>query len=411
MLNLTEPFVSQNMQSFVQEDELLCEIQQAGTIHGLNNYINKSLPAWDCKGINVAVAGSSGSGKSSLINALRGLKPNSPGAAKVGIKETTTEVQKYKFPENDKVVLWDLPGIGTRQFTRESYLNDFPLSKFDIVVVVTANRFLENDMWIATQALAIGRSVIFVRTKIDFDLMNASRDDPENFDEVRCIETIKREIDETLSKSGIARMSEGVYFVSSPDRDKYEFTELSEKLQSLMNTKGEGICRLLLQHLEQAIEEKRDAVKCKFTGKKVASAVFSFLPIPKLENTLGSLTIRQIREICLKVFCLDDESLQKVASALNIPVRKLKDFHLKTFNTEQLNDMERFYLETEDCRYSAFRKYSKYIVPVVGSALSAWKGPKIVQECLDIICNIMGDDEFHLVQLRLRRLERQLRLI
>lgn len=44
----------------------------------------------------VAICGPSGSGKSSLVNALRGLLNSDPDAARVGTTEATTEKQEYR---------------------------------------------------------------------------------------------------------------------------------------------------------------------------------------------------------------------------------------------------------------------------------------------------------------------------
>lgn len=366
---------------------------------------------WEFKSINVAITGGSGSGKSSLINALRGLSPKYPGAAKVGIKETTTTVEKYEFPESDKVKLWDLPGIGTQNFTRKSYLNDFALSKFDIVVVVTASRFLESDLWIAKQALEMEKSVIFVRTKIDMDLMNASRDDPDNYDEMTCLTTMKKDIEENVHSIAVEQKEDAIFLISSPDRQKYDLPKLCKKLKSLVNTKGESICKFLLEYLKKAVEEKREDVSKKFACKRVATAVIGAIPIPKIETTFGTLTLREIREISLKMFSLDDKSLEIVSKELNMSAEKLKGFELKSYNTEQINDVEKLFTEMEESRYSTFRKYAKYLLPIAGSVLSACKANSVTQHCQNVLSGIMADDEFRLVQLRLQRLERQLRLL
>lgn len=60
---------------------------------------------------NFAITGQSGSGKSSLINAIRGFSDTDPRAAKVGEVETTMKIQSYVHPSYPHVVLWDLPGI------------------------------------------------------------------------------------------------------------------------------------------------------------------------------------------------------------------------------------------------------------------------------------------------------------
>jgi ATP-dependent Clp protease ATP-binding subunit ClpA len=71
-----------------------------------------------------AVAGIAGSGKSSLINALRGLQNRDAGAAATGITETTMRVTR--FPDSDPknpFVWYDIPGGGTLQVRDWQYFN------------------------------------------------------------------------------------------------------------------------------------------------------------------------------------------------------------------------------------------------------------------------------------------------
>eukprot|EP00392_Amoebophrya_sp_AT5.2_P009284 g9312.t1 len=118
--------------------------------------------------INFAVAGAGGVGsyclfwcKSTLINTLRGIKAKDPLAAKVGAKETTMEPMDYRFPAQqkpfssltnlDKVSLWDLPGVGTEAFPAADYVKRMGLRYFDGVLIVTAERFTQNDIMLWEQ--------------------------------------------------------------------------------------------------------------------------------------------------------------------------------------------------------------------------------------------------------------------
>ena len=96
--------------------------------------------------LNVAVVGTSGVGKSLLINKMRRLKPGAQGWAPTGVKETTLRPTAYCFPGIDRVRLWDLPGAGTPGFPKESYLQTMGLRSFDSVLIVTANRFTSTDV-------------------------------------------------------------------------------------------------------------------------------------------------------------------------------------------------------------------------------------------------------------------------
>lgn len=63
-----------------------------------------------------AIAGISGSGKSSLINAFRGLHNGSRGSlvAKTGVTETTSQIARYADPNKANPFVWyDVPGAGT----------------------------------------------------------------------------------------------------------------------------------------------------------------------------------------------------------------------------------------------------------------------------------------------------------
>lgn len=79
-------------------EQLIKEAREKLGVDAVNNY-------------NFAVVGQSGSGKSSLVNAVRGVPDNDEmRAAKVGEVETTADTSAYPSPEHPHIVFWDLPG-------------------------------------------------------------------------------------------------------------------------------------------------------------------------------------------------------------------------------------------------------------------------------------------------------------
>ena len=97
---------------------------------------------YDPKKLHFAVCGSSGSGKSSLINAFRGLKNNSPQAAPTGVVETTRTITRYPDLRRElpytHLVWFDCPGAGRLEFPGwpGQYFIQQGFFIFDLIVLV-----------------------------------------------------------------------------------------------------------------------------------------------------------------------------------------------------------------------------------------------------------------------------------
>jgi len=103
--------------------------------------------------LNVAVTGKSGDGKSSFINAIRGLTADDEGAAAVDVIETTFKIAAYTHPDNPNIKFWDLPGVGTQK----EYLRLISVDKYDFFVIISANRFMGTDTWLVNEISKRGK--------------------------------------------------------------------------------------------------------------------------------------------------------------------------------------------------------------------------------------------------------------
>lgn len=79
--------------------------------------------------VSIGVIGEAHSGKSSCINAIRGLGPRDKGAAPVSSFECVRELTAYPFPSNPRVIFWDLPGVGTTDCPRQTYMDKIDISR------------------------------------------------------------------------------------------------------------------------------------------------------------------------------------------------------------------------------------------------------------------------------------------
>jgi hypothetical protein len=62
------------------------------------------------------------------------------GWATVGKKECTSELTKYEIPRLPHVRLWDIPGAGTTAHPSKSYIGDYNIMAFDMIIIVNCGR-------------------------------------------------------------------------------------------------------------------------------------------------------------------------------------------------------------------------------------------------------------------------------
>jgi GTP-binding protein EngB required for normal cell division len=166
------------------------------------------------KNYNFAFVGQSGSGKSSLINAVRGIGDTEPDSATVGEIETTASVKSYWFRNNDYVVLWDLPGAGTTQHPSATYFEDKALFAFDCLIIVSSERLLEVDIQIAVEATKRNVPVFFVRNKFDNSFNSCKKRSPEKNPSVLANEC-RKDIRTQISKASENLVDRSIYILSS----------------------------------------------------------------------------------------------------------------------------------------------------------------------------------------------------
>jgi len=124
-----------------------------------------------------AVTGIAGSGKSSLINAFRGLRNRDAEAAATGIAETTLQITRFSDANPANHVAWyDVPGAGTLQVRDWQYFNDQGLYVFDALIVLFGNRFTMTDIAILRNARLFHIPCYIVRSKADMHVRNVMKE-------------------------------------------------------------------------------------------------------------------------------------------------------------------------------------------------------------------------------------------
>ncbi|XP_076155026.1 T-cell-specific guanine nucleotide triphosphate-binding protein 2-like [Alosa pseudoharengus] len=189
----------------------------------------------DC--VNIAVTGETGAGKSSLVNAIRGLKDTDDGAAPTGVTQTTTKPTSYPHPTMPNVTIWDLPGTGGPGFKPKTYMKAVKFQTYDFFIIVSETRFMDNDIVLAKEIKKKKKKFYFVRTKIDRDVQEEAQ---KGVKEKETLQTIRKVCEKNIREL----KSPPVFLITPREQRKFDFQNLAESLE-----------RNLPKHKRQALSE------------------------------------------------------------------------------------------------------------------------------------------------------------
>ncbi|XP_029425663.1 uncharacterized protein LOC103744226 [Nannospalax galili] len=328
-------------------------------LQGAVSVISQALKNIDKAPLNIAVTGETGAGKSSFINALRGVGDEDEGAAPTGVVETTMERTPYEHPKVPRVTMWDLPGIGSTTFQPQNYLTEMRFGEYDFFIIVSATRFKEIDAHLAKAIAKMNTKFYFIRTKVDIDISNEQRGKPKSFNKENVLKKIRDDSSKHLQE---ALSSEPpIFLVSNFDVSDYDFPKLETTLLSELPAHKRHIFMLSLHSVtETAIDRKRDFLKQKIWLEALKAGAWATIPF-------GGLIIDKIEklEVTLNLyrsyFGLDDASLENIAKDFNVPVNKLRA-HIKS---------PHILTEAKDMSFEEkLLKYIEYISSVIGGPLA-----------------------------------------
>ncbi|KAK2887459.1 hypothetical protein Q8A67_015687 [Cirrhinus molitorella] len=191
------------------------------------NVLQKYLKRQDLVELNIGVTGESGSGKSTFVNAFRGLGDEEEGSATTGPVETTIEPEVYLHPKYKKLKVWDLPGIGTPNFKADEYLELVQFERYDFFIIIASDRFRECQAQLAKQIRRMRKTFYFVRSKVDSIIDSQRR--KKNFDLKKTLDTIREDCEYGLRRIGIEDTV--VFLISSWEPQKYDFNLLQEQIE------------------------------------------------------------------------------------------------------------------------------------------------------------------------------------
>ncbi|XP_045634998.1 T-cell-specific guanine nucleotide triphosphate-binding protein 2-like isoform X2 [Ursus americanus] len=294
-----------------------------GNLQRVISAISDSLREIDNAPLNIAVTGEPGAGKSSLINALRGVGHEEEEAAPTGAVETTLERISYKHPKVPNVIFWDLPGMMSITFQPQKYLKKMKFSEYDFFIIISATRFKESDVHLATAIKKMKKKFYFVRSKVDSDLHNARRTKPSTFNKDEILQRIRNDCVTQLQRANMSDTQ--IFLVSSLDLSEYDFQSLETTLlRELPAHKRHIFMQYLPNVTEAAIDRKRDSLRQKVWLEALKAGASATIPFMGLISDKDVEKLEQTLTLYRSYFGLDDASLEIIAKDLHVSVEKLK---------------------------------------------------------------------------------------
>lgn len=313
--------------------------------------------------VKCGIIGRSGTGKSSLMNAIAG-----EIISAVGEVETTMDISK-PF-EHKGLLFYDLPGSSTQNFPKETYTEKTGIKDFDCVILVTSDRFYEDDLYLIKEVSKIGIPVFAVRNKVDQSIISAEKRG------VSEAETLKNIFDD-LNKNLLDVKSSGIYLVSADNPFKYDFNKLIEDIaKSLNKIKKERFIADVTASSTKMINEKRLVAEKLVSRYAALSAANGLNPIPGLDISVDvGLLIKMSNDIT-SIYGLTKSSQKYYESFLDLSnsaqlktvLAKIAQYAAKYVGKEAIMIiLKRFVASTPT------KTVSKWI-PFVGQAIAAGIG-------------------------------------
>ncbi|XP_052769511.1 T-cell-specific guanine nucleotide triphosphate-binding protein 2-like [Mya arenaria] len=339
---------------------------------GLDKALMKRRDQWVDVPIHVAIFGSSGAGKSSFINVIRGLKESDKNGAELNVGQTTIEPIPYSHPNKHYLKFWDLPQLGSRAFSKDLYLKNANINKYDYFLIFTKSTYSEDDFWFAHQLQALNKKCYFVCTHMDIVVDSALKEDL-NADQrevkIRVLTAIRDRLHKTIKDQKLK--VDYVYLITTADVRKYDFPKLALRLiVDLTGRKWEAMALTLKVFAEDVIKQKRRALQKRVWIIALMSGLEHASHYYGLQFDVDIEPVLEEAQEYRRQFCLDEASIYRLARSIDTSVESIKKASSFKTNYAQLEDRGLVQQYKTLSVYDVSDGITKSFSPILGNLVS-----------------------------------------
>lgn len=349
--------------------------------------IEKEIARLDSETVTIAIIGRSGTGKSSLINALYGQK-----IAKTGSTETTQSRSDYEV--NGFKVL-DLPGSSTLHFPINSYFDDIQVSDADAFILTVAKRVYEDDLFLLkTVRKKYKKDLHIVRSMIDQEAHAAAYDGTD-------LSSVLKKIRTDLSEKCISDFDPLVnskiqkfWLISAHNPTLYDFPSFLETLiDELPTRKREKLIYSTQAYTQKLLDEKKALARKQVLLFAGLSAANGFNPLLGVDLAADIAIITKMNQWILKCFKLNSENLESnFAKSFHSPhfqsiVKKVLSYGAKEFAIMTIKSQAKRLTTKEVAKWIPIM--GQFTAAGIGFTSVAWLGNELIDKCCETILELL----------------------
>ncbi|XP_074048833.1 interferon-inducible GTPase 5-like [Macrotis lagotis] len=231
------------------------EAFQEDSLTVIANKLRTTLHTLENIRLDFAILGEKGSGKSTFVNAIRGLGDEDQGSSRTGLVENTLNPVPYPHPKYPNILIWELPNITSHLFQADEYLEQVRYNRYDFFIIIASENFTTTHVQLAAALQRHKKHVYFVRSKIDVDIDASRRRRPITFSETKVLLEIQENCCNYLKAEGVAQPQ--VFLLSMFDLGKFDFHLLIETIVRELKSNKRYAFLVALPNVSLPILEKK----------------------------------------------------------------------------------------------------------------------------------------------------------